>query len=59
MEQFYVGQGWLIPTFHKAYWLGLEARKWPDFRWLDGSPSPSLHNYVHWGLMLPAGIMVS
>ncbi len=59
MEQFYVGQGWLIPTFHKAYWIGLAATTWPNFRWLDGSAPPSEKSYAHWGLLLPQGVPVS
>ena len=26
------------------------------FRWLDGLPSPSSSNYVHWGTNMPDGV---
>lgn len=62
VEEFFIEQGVLLPTFHKRYWLGLEIaegdnnRLWPWFLWLDGSPDPSTpsnpsSNYAVWGRM--------
>jgi hypothetical protein len=44
----------LVPC--SAYWLGMylpyqDPRPWPDFLWLDGSPTPYPPGYVHWGTM--------
>jgi hypothetical protein len=59
VEQYYVGQGWLLPSYHKSYWIGLTATTWPYFHWLEPSNDPSDDTYIHWGLLLPAGLMVS
>ena len=32
VEQFYSDKGWLLPVFHKAYWIGLNTSSWPSFR---------------------------
>jgi hypothetical protein len=47
VEQFYISSGFLIPIFHKAYWMGLVSNTtaWPRFSWTDRSQpreSPSL-----------------
>jgi hypothetical protein len=42
-------QGVLLPTFHRAYWLGYQAAVWPDFHWLDRSANSS---YSNWGTPL-------
>jgi hypothetical protein len=26
VEQFYISQGYILPTFHKGYWIGLQVR---------------------------------
>jgi hypothetical protein len=56
VEAFYTDQGYLLPPFHKAYWIGLNSSSWPSFRWLDGLPAPSSSGYVHWGTTVPDGI---
>ncbi len=56
MEAYYVAQGYLFPSFHTFYWLGLNASSWPvdsgtpNFTWLDKTPGPSNESYLHWGL---------
>ena len=37
MENFYVQAGWIIPVFHKVYWMGLVSNNsaWPTFRYVD------------------------
>ncbi len=58
-----MAQGYLFPSFHTFYWLGLNASSWPvdsgtpNFTWLDKTPGPSNESYLHWGLwvMWPAG----
>lgn len=37
VESFYVLNGYILPTYNKAYWLGLQsnASVWPAFSWQD------------------------
>jgi hypothetical protein len=49
--------GVMIPQFHRHYWLGLGAVKWPEFRWFDNTSGPSTpqapgDDYGHWGSMV-------
>ena len=47
-------QGYLLPTFHKSYWMGLAVSpgaRWPKFAWLDRSPAVYNGNYQHWGML--------
>jgi hypothetical protein len=39
VEDYYVRRGYLIPNYHKVYWMGLttNATTWPRFTWLDRS----------------------
>jgi hypothetical protein len=39
VEHFYISSGYLIPNFHRVYWIGLATNttNWPRFRWLDRS----------------------
>jgi hypothetical protein len=48
-------QGYLLPSFHNNYWLGLAVRTaWPVFRWLDPfTPGPFPSTYRHWGTYRP------
>jgi hypothetical protein len=32
VEAAFRASGGLIPGYHKAYWIGLKARNWADFR---------------------------
>ena len=32
VEQFYIDKGWLLPSFHKSYWIGLRSAQWPTFK---------------------------
>jgi hypothetical protein len=58
VESYYLLAGFLLPAFHKVYWLGLDSgnRTWPTFRWMDRS-LPALadgsgtanRTYTHWG----------
>ncbi len=50
VEQHYIKQGFLMPVFHKNYWMGLRATNHPSFKWMDPwakGPNPS--TYQHWG----------
>ncbi len=44
-------QGFLLPRFHKFYWMGLKTSNWPRFLWNDPlAQNLSLSNsYKHWG----------
>jgi hypothetical protein len=37
-QGYYVNMGFLLPTFHKIYWIGLNtsAALWPKFTWTVG-----------------------
>jgi hypothetical protein len=55
VEQYYINSGFLIPSFHKSYWLGLRVTDdaiWPNFTWADGSAAPSNKTWQHWGRWL-------
>jgi hypothetical protein len=51
-ERYYVGKGWLLPTYHKGYWMGLTSStsRWPRYNWTEpGLKPPTGATYVHWG----------
>jgi hypothetical protein len=59
VESYYVGKGWLLPTYHKNYWLGLRSNTtvWPRFGWTEpGLPPPTGATYIHWGRIEPGAI---
>jgi hypothetical protein len=56
-EGYYAASGFLFPSFHRFYWIGLNTSNWPtdgltspDFTWHDESPGPNNMTYSHWGL---------
>ena len=54
VEQYFLLQGLLLPSYHGSYWLGLSAAAggWPNFRWTDNvTPPPGLGSYSGWGSM--------
>jgi hypothetical protein len=60
VEQYYISSEWLLPKWHKSYWMGLVAgslKSWPRFRWQDGLPAPSNTTYQHWGTMTPQSLL--
>lgn len=42
VEAHFIASGYLLPTFHTSYWLGLtsSATAWPAFTWLDPYMAP-------------------
>jgi hypothetical protein len=59
VEQYYISNFWLLPAWHKAYWIGLYSespRTWPVFQWLDGAPAPTNTTYRHWGMLTPQSL---
>ncbi len=50
VEDFYINNGWLLPTYHQNYWIGLQTNAWPAFVWDNGAPAPSNETYSHWGI---------
>ena len=37
VENFYVSNGYLLPNYHKYYWLGAQVNgPWPNFTWVSG-----------------------
>jgi hypothetical protein len=55
VEEFYTSRGYLIPNFHKVYWMGLTSNSsmWPRFLWLDNSLPGEGRGQV---AMLPASL---
>jgi hypothetical protein len=51
VEQYYINAGFLLPTFHKQYHIGLRVDTRPSFKWTE--PYYSLQEegaYLHWGM---------
>jgi hypothetical protein len=57
VEQYFITGGYLYPTYHFAYWMGLSTSSvnWPSFKWLDAQSRPPLSRgsslvkpYTHW-----------
>ena len=45
-------QGYLLPTYHRQYWLGISANPWPYFTYADpsvGAYGTLPNNYTNWG----------
>ena len=66
VESYYMNNGYMFPTFHRFYWMGLSAangmkpadlisqqNKWPNFSYIDGAPRPGGSAYEAWGRYQP------
>jgi hypothetical protein len=43
-------QGFMLPYYHRNYWMGLRSVGWPTFNWVDPTvAAPSAETYTHWG----------
>jgi hypothetical protein len=43
-------QGYLLPEWHKVYWIGLQSEVLPNFSWMDKLiPGPNATSYRQWG----------
>jgi hypothetical protein len=52
VELFYLSNGYLIPNYHRSYWMGLTSTPADPtyFTWIDGTPAPGIdRRYAHWG----------
>jgi hypothetical protein len=54
VERYMVEQGYLIPSFHQSYWIGLNttapgASSRNNWTWVDCSEPPSMTTYTAWG----------
>ena len=52
VEQFFINKGYLIPSFHKVYWMGLnsDTATYPVFSWSDPTVKTDyLLKGPHWG----------
>ena len=49
-------KGWLLPTYHKAYWMGLTSSPpWPRYNWTEpGLKPPTGATDVRWGRWIGA-----
>ena len=56
VESFYINNGYLLPNFHKHYWMGATATLWPKFVWTDITLPVFEKGYRHWGTMVPSGV---
>lgn len=70
VEAYYINNGYMLPNFHKAYWLGLSADgaivasatgkndkpvpRMVSWQWMDGKVF-SKFTYQHWGWWVAAG----
>jgi hypothetical protein len=41
-------QGYLLPSYHQFYWLGLSTPQWPEWAWADRLATAQ-SSYQHWG----------
>ena len=55
MEAYFLSSGFLLPTFHKSYWLGVRARPWGRWQALDKTLTA---NYLNWAVGQPNGSSV-
>ena len=54
VEGFFVSNGYLLPKFHKLYWMGFNALDWGAWGWIDPTAgSFKSAAYKHWGLDEP------
>ena len=57
MEEYYISNGYILPQYHKQYWMGLNssANIFPNFTWLtpDVDSAVYLADYSHWGTSQP------
>jgi hypothetical protein len=39
VESYYIGAGFMLPTFHRFYWMGLQSTvsTWPAFTWVSAA----------------------
>jgi hypothetical protein len=35
VEAYFTAMGYMIPSFHRAYWMGWNAQNWGAWRWID------------------------
>ena len=61
VEQCFVNSGYLFPTYHKLYWMGLRTgisgAQWPNFTWIDRENVIYMGDYQHWGVYQPGGVL--
>jgi hypothetical protein len=56
VEHFYISNGYLLPSWHKHYWMGATTEQWPNFNWTDVTLPAFNKGYRHWGTLQPQGI---
>jgi hypothetical protein len=61
VEQCFTNTGFLLPNFHKFYWMGLRTgfsgAQWPNFTWIDLESAIYMGDYQHWGVFQPGGVL--
>ncbi len=59
VEEYYISHGYILPSYHKQYWMGLNSSGsiFPNFTWLtpDVDSAVYLADYSHWGTSQPLG----
>jgi hypothetical protein len=57
VEAFYISNGYILPKYHKFYWVGLNSseQQWSNFTWLtpDISSAEYLADFANWGTGQP------
>jgi hypothetical protein len=59
VEQYFIKVGVLFPNCHQIYWMGLRAKSWPRFNWLDSLLLPPGEPAVHHGCRAIASVSPS
>jgi hypothetical protein len=61
VESCFIQQGYMLPSFHKFYWMGLKTgipgTRWPNFTWIDRENVIYMGNYQHWGVYQPGAVL--
>ncbi len=49
VEGYYKQMGYLLPTYHKHYYIGAKIKARPDWTWMDPLTAWNESSYKHWG----------
>jgi hypothetical protein len=43
VEAYYTSSGFMLPSFHRFYWMGLQSSigAWPKFTWVSAAACPA------------------
>jgi hypothetical protein len=57
VERYFLDMGFLLPGYHRLYWMGLQvpatsSTRWPNFTWVDQNQAIYNLDYQNWGYLL-------